>query len=112
MVKQSKNSNLAKDNTLSKSQQLDIPAYPNSRPIPTEKAPKGIQILEMISNDSWKDVLAFYKEKFSERGWQVFASNELAERGSLSFHPTKDETVTVLAANEDSLTHIRIYIQA
>lgn len=110
---QPKNASSPKENTLkSASQQLNIPAYPSSRPVPTEKPPKGIQILEMLSDDSWKDVLSFYKEKFSERGWEPFASNELSDRGSLSFHPTKEQTVTVLAAYENATTHIRIYIQA
>ncbi len=113
MVKQIKTSHISEENTLkSKSQELNIPGYPNSRPIPTEKAPKGIQILEMVSNDSWQEVLSFYQETFSQRGWQLFASNQLADRGSVSFHPKEQETVTVLAACENSLTHIRIYIQA
>jgi len=113
MVKQTKTSKTPDENSLkSHSLQLNIPGYPNSRPIPTEKAPKGIQILEMVSNDTWQDVLSFYQETFSKRGWELFASNQLADRGSISFHPTEQQTVTILAANENSLTHIRIYIQA
>lgn len=110
---QSKNLNSPKENTpKSVSEQLNIPTYPGSRLVPTGKSPKGVQILEMLSDDSWKDILSFYKEKFSEKGWQPFASNELSDRGSLSFHPTTEQTVTVLAAYENSTTHIRIYVQA
>jgi hypothetical protein len=89
----------------------DIPTYPNARSLEVEKAPKGIQMIELVSEDSWEKVLSFYQEKFAEKGWGIFASNYLKDRGTISTHPTEKETITVLAANENSLTHIRIYIQ-
>jgi hypothetical protein len=92
-------------------QQLDIPTYPNANLLPAEASPKGIQIIEMTTQDNWQHVLTFYKEKFIEKGWSIFASEHLKDLGTISFHPTTKETVTVLAACENSLTHIRIYIQ-
>lgn len=111
MVKQTKQSSRPKENSMPKKISVDIPAYPGSRPLPIEAPPKGINIIELVSEDHWKDVLSFYQEKLSEKGWQLFASNYLEDRGTISFHPTEKETVTVLAASENSLTHIRIYIQ-
>lgn len=112
MVKQNQTKTTTKTTTKTqKPQQLDIPTYPNAKLLPTEAAPKGIQIIEMTTEDSWQQVLDFYKEKFLEKGWQMFATEHLKDLATISFHPTAKETVTVLAACENSLTHIRIYIQ-
>jgi len=108
MAKQNQTKTTSKNQKI---QQLDIPTYPNANLLPAETAPKGIEIIEMTTPDDWQQVLAFYKEKFEEKGWQVFASEQLKDLGTISFHPAPKETITVLAGCENSLTHIRIYIQ-
>lgn len=112
MVKQNQTKTTTKPvSKTQQTQQLDIPTYPNANLLPAETAPKGIEIIEMTTQDTMEQVLAFYKEKFAEKGWQVFASEQLKDLGTISFHPAPKETITVLAACENSLTHIRIYIQ-
>ncbi len=89
---------------------IDLPHYPGAQPLPVEKAPRNIEIIELISQDSWPSALSFYERSMSEQGWQIFEVNRLADRGALSFR-RQEQTVTVLAAQEADATHIRIYIQ-
>ena len=88
-----------------------LPNYPNATPLPVEKGPKNIDIMELASPDDWQAVLTFYQQQLSAQGWQQFASHQLEDRGTLSFRRPQGETLTVLAADEAGDTHIRIYIQ-
>ena len=54
--------------------------------------------------------LKFYEKELSAQ-WTLFADHYLDDRGTLSFRRADTETITVLAAQEDEATHIRIYIQ-
>lgn len=123
MTKQSKNTNLVKGSAKGKPkskesknffQDLGIPTYPNSQLIRTDMIPSGIQIVEMVCDKPREEVLVFYKENFAERGWLPFASDQLSDRASLSFHPIPEQTITVLtvASKGNTACHLRVYIQA
>jgi hypothetical protein len=88
-----------------------VTPYPGARALPGEKGPRGVDITEWATADEWRAVLKFYEKELTAQGWLLFADNYLADRGTLSFRRADTETITVLAAQEDEATHIRIYIQ-
>ncbi len=88
-----------------------VALYPQAKPLPISRGPKNIDIIELVSDDAWTRVLNFYNDLLLTQGWELFATHQLTDRGTLSFRHYQYGTITVLAANENDTTHIRIYIQ-
>ena len=95
-----------------KRSEAGIALYPSARPLPVEQPTKEVDIVELVSDDEWTVVLAYYEKLLPEQGWEEFASHRLEDRGTLSFRHPQQGTLTVLAAREADATHIRIYLKA
>ena len=88
-----------------------LPLYPSARLLSSHKPTKDVETIELLTEDDRESVLTYYESLLRGQGWEQFASHRLEDRATLSFRHTEQGTITVLAADEDNGTHIRLYLK-